>query len=744
MTKTDILRTNEEGEEYLGSSGGKLPNGSWKDKIEWDKIKRIAIIGVAVLFALLMIIYLGILYTPGFSDGAKLTLIHENNLYKLSWESARGNEDDHYIYTIYEGANVNPQSPDSDKKILFAKEYVESEIPHNENNELELVFTSQSFKNKNVTIYLNTIKSFGFIKRNGSKPMIATVNLREPDTYDLNVNIDVDMSRITFSSGVGGANDYKIYLKKKYEDGTPVADQVGSDQNMASLAQMVVSDNSMSSDISFGSDNLTLPNDNEVYTFNMIGQYNDGPLTYYDKNFNSVLLDRDNFLTGKVSVTYTNDGNNRFTLTWNETKGNGYDISVLNSDTEQWELIGHISDKEDRRFITEKLLPCRKYKIRVEAVGTGEDVKDEDRINEVVIQTAASTQYATIWPVTNLTIYKQSTGEEGIGSAEAMKPLTVLDEKDGRFHIKTGMGDNSKEGFIDSNYCMINLPDYMGTLCKYDITNAYSSVYTVAGYGIPMVSGYMIPGYENVLLKDNSFLVPLLYPTAKKLVDAGNKARETGYILKITNTFSPVQSTDYIYNNTKSVLSYKVPAQKFSRNSFDDYQAGKLASVVELSSLTKTDSSASNSYQSVMLNNGEYKLKSILLNTQRNLNIGVAVDLSLVRLKNVKDIKMQTKIHDLSYSSIAKKNNEGAKALSEIMNQSGFKSVPAKWWMFIDNDTRESLNLSPIKSGVSIKGWSKDDKGWRYRKSDGGYYKKTTEKIGKQEYTFDEEGYLVE
>ena len=740
MTKTDVLRSSEGGEEFNGSSGG----GSWKDKIEWDKIKKIAVICAAGLFALFLIIYLIILYSPGFSEDSKMTLIHEDDLYKLSWESARGNSYDHYIYTIYEGTDINPQSPASEKNILFSKEYTEENIPHNEDNKLELVFTSQSFKNKNITIYLNTVKHFGFMKRTGSHSMMASVNLSEPDTYDLNVDIDTDSSRILFSSGVGGAKDYMIFLDKKHEDGTPVDGQQNSGLYGSSLAKMAVSGGNMSSEVSFNSDDLSIPNDDEIYTFNMVGEYKNGPLTFYDLNYNTVVLDRENFLTGKVTVYYTNDGNNRFTFTWNETKGDGYDISIRGSANEEWQFLGHVSNKEERRFKTDKLLPCKNYRVRIEAVGTGEEVSEEDRVNETVIKTGPSAQYATIWPVTNLTIYKQSTGEEGIGSAKALMTLTVLDEKDGRFHIKTGLGENAKEGYIDSNYCMINLPDYMGSLCKYDITNAYSSIYSISGYGIPMISGYTIPGYENVLLKDGTFVVPLLYPTAKKLVTAGKKAREEGYVLKITNTYTPKESWDYIYNNVKAVYKYIVPAQKFTKISLKEFRKGKLAPSVQMSDIQKADANLIDTYKNILTNNGEYKVDSLISSKNQMNNFGIAVDLSIVRLKNSKDIKMQCRMHDLSHLSLKKNNNEGANALNGIMTQSGFTASTNKWWMFYDKEARENLQLQAAQSGISVKGWAKDDKGWRYRKSGGGYYTNTSVKIGNKEYTFSEDGYVVE
>ena len=145
-----------------------------------------------------------------------------------------------------------------------------------------------------------------------------------------------------------------------------------------------------------------------------------------------------------------------------------------------------------------------------------------------------------------------------------------------------------------------------------------------------------------------------------------------------------------------------------------------------------------------MTKNDEYKLDTFIAKGQSTHNLGLAVDVTLVRTKNSKEVKMQSGMHDLCYKSVQKNNNEGSNVLNDIMIQSGFSGTAGKWWLFYDKESRDRLTIDPPSSGVAVKGWKKDDRGWRYRKSGGSYYRDASVKIGKKEYSFDADGYLVE
>ena len=105
---------------------------------------------------------------------------------------------------------------------------------------------------------------------------------------------------------------------------------------------------------------------------------------------------------------------------------------------------------------------------------------------------------------------------------------------------------------------------------------------------------------------------------------------------------------------------------------------------------------------------------------------------------------MQTAIHDLSWYSELKKNNEAAKILQSIMVGAGFGTLKSEWWHFQDNDAKNSLELIALQQGVNPQCWMADDNGWRYRDIYGQYYVNCQETIDGVSYTFDGDGYATE
>jgi len=86
--------------------------------------------------------------------------------------------------------------------------------------------------------------------------------------------------------------------------------------------------------------------------------------------------------------------------------------------------------------------------------------------------------------------------------------------------------------YIDKRFCLINLPEYLGDYCAYDITNSYASAFKVHDRPLAQITRQPLPGFEHVQTK-GGFLVPCLYPCAEKLLDAAKAAIADGYRLKI-------------------------------------------------------------------------------------------------------------------------------------------------------------------------------------------------------------------
>lgn len=439
---------------------------------------------------------------------------------------------------------------------------------------------------------------------------------------------------------------------------------------------------------------------------------------YYGLPKGSFSVIREDLLGTVLDLQCDDLGNNQFRLTWDETKGDGYEVEQFDPVLADWITLTSVDKDGERVFETGHLPRYSEIAFRVTARNA--DVEPE----EVTVQTGASVVYATVWPIKNLDVYLQPKAGESFGLAKEGSMLCVLDVQGDWFYVRAG----KVSGYIDSHYCLINLPEMLGDICLYDITNSHNSLYMVHEYELPTVTDTVIKGYENVEQKKGTYLVPLLYPVAKKLEKAAFSAMEQGYKLKIYDSYRPNEATLDIYDRAGTVMNEPIPEKPFT-----DKEVTDLPQVAEGEALT---------YQMLMTDNGRYSLANFLAKGGSRHNQGLALDLTLT--KNGKDLEMQTSIHDLSWYSESKANNKNAKLLKSIMEGAGFGGLTSEWWHYQDNDAKKELEPPYMKKGVSAQGWMADDNGWRYRKADGSYYKDCEKTLDGVNYTFDEQGYVVE
>ena len=157
-------------------------------------------------------------------------------------------------------------------------------------------------------------------------------------------------------------------------------------------------------------------------------------------------------------------------------------------------------------IIREKLTPNKEY------------VKDDIPINISQWDEGVSPVGALIWPLKNLELYSEiPTGTNAkelvIDTVPKGTSLVVEAEQDNYFNVVF----DGNSGVIDSGYCLINLPDYLGDLLEYNITNSYSSIFMAHDYILYGITDTVVTGYENINMGDGEYLVPYLYPCAKKL-----------------------------------------------------------------------------------------------------------------------------------------------------------------------------------------------------------------------------------
>lgn len=115
--------------------------------------------------------------------------------------------------------------------------------------------------------------------------------------------------------------------------------------------------------------------------------------------------------------------------------------------------------------------------------------------------------------------------------------FTILMEDHGWLQIKI----EGQIGWLDSRYCMVNLPDLIPSI-QYNITNNTKSLFTSSGHTIPNVTGQVL--YESRDMNDRlgkeEYIVPVLYSMAGKIMNAQKAALADGNTLVIYEGFRPL------------------------------------------------------------------------------------------------------------------------------------------------------------------------------------------------------------
>lgn len=478
---------------------------------------------------------------------------------------------------------------------------------------------------------------------------------------------------------------------------------------------------------------ITLPFYDETLQFAAGYGVRDGDVLLCGALSQPAAFQRSDFLGSEIQLRAVEEGDNVYTFTWNEAKGDRYLLQHCSEDVAEWTDLCEIDNAAERSCKVR--LPSGTQE-RVRVIGVDENQEPLSQSNVLEITTELSTLYATVWPVENLDIYQDPQRKEVVGTAEAATAFCVLGETGGLFRVGTPDG----YGYIDSKYCLINLPDYMGELCAYDVANSYASLFAVHGYEIPTVTGTVIAGYENIRTEEGQYLVPLLYPTAQKLADAARQARQDGYRLKIYDAYRPGRASAEVYQAAMDHLYDPVPDA-----ACNDVPAAVPADPAPAEDAAPAQEPEQYLTYNLLMTNGEYHLGSFLAANGSTHNLGIALDLTLERLDTREELEMQTAIHDLSHYAVVENNNANADRLAEYMQAAGFGPLSTEWWHFQDDDTRTTLSLTDyLQKGVTPEGWHLDLNGWYYCRSDGSRIRDEMLELDGQSWKFDADGYVVD
>jgi len=416
---------------------------------------------------------------------------------------------------------------------------------------------------------------------------------------------------------------------------------------------------------------------------------------------------------------------NTVQITWEETRGDHYEVQIQDPDSGVWNTVSQVQQEEDRSF-QDLLEPGQTKQYRVRTVDNqGKDLQVSE---EMTAAGRDRVQYATVWPVKDLPVYNAASKGKVVDTAKVGKAYCVLEEEGNMFAVRV----DDQIGYISSNYCMINLPEYIGGLCSYDITNSYYSIYAIHEFAIEHVTGVITRGYENIRQDDGSYLVPLLYPAAKRLLTAAKSAWEQGYRLKIYDSYRPKITTLEIYDLTSLIMGNPVQSTTYKGVPREEMELPNPRPGWDYLSL------------GWLMTGSNYEQNSFLARGGSAHNLGIALDLTLEDRETGEEIQMQTSMHDLSQFSVLSQNNEAADLLGSIMHNAGFAGLVSEWWHFQDDHARSAWNPPYVHAGVNAQGWVKDDTGWRYRDAKGSFHKGQTMEIAGKAYTFDDNGYVIE
>ena len=263
---------------------------------------------------------------------------------------------------------------------------------------------------------------------------------------------------------------------------------------------------------------------------------------------NLIRVERQDLLGDDLNLVYRETTPLTYTLEWDETRGEYYEVQEWSP--EGWTLLDTLDPAESFAYDLGRLGSGSRHRFQVVSRDKNGTVRSTE---EAAFSVSVAPLYATIWPIVDQPFYERADkGSASLGKLPGGTALCVLEESGDWFQVRY----KDQYGWVDSRFCMINLPEYVGDHCSYDIANSYSSIFKVHENPIALITDQVVKGFEHVQEADGQFLVPYLYPCAKKLLSAAQAAEADGYRLKIYEAFRPNEATRFLYDTTAAQLDW--------------------------------------------------------------------------------------------------------------------------------------------------------------------------------------------
>ncbi len=342
------------------------------------------------------------------------------------------------------------------------------------------------------------------------EPRVLRCSLRCPRAEDLSVTVDAEKRTAVLSWRGTAGDDYRLYCRRADGEEELLREAEGENTRLI-----------------FGEEgDLPVPDRGETLTFWLEASRETPELSFPGISSGEVSVCREDLLGVTLGLVCEAADDSSFLLHWEETKGEYYIVERMDGESGLWQTSAVIPAGEERTYATGHLPPFGDYRFRLSAEGGQVQPAGPDAVaaEEVSVRTGATLMYAAAWGLERLDIFADPEGQEIIGSLPEDRAACVLGEENGFLRIGTPEGC----GYVEEDRCIVDLTDYIGGLCEYRITNSTASIYTVHGVPIESMTGKVITGYEAVALPEGGYLVPLLYPTAQKLIAAALALREDG------------------------------------------------------------------------------------------------------------------------------------------------------------------------------------------------------------------------
>ena len=276
-------------------------------------------------------------------------------------------------------------------------------------------------------------------------------------------------------------------------------------------------------------------------------------------------------------------------------------------------------------------------------------------------------------------------GSNVIKNLQPGQAFKIISESGDYFYVELS---DSQKGYVESKYCLVNLPDIIPSII-YNDTNSYKSIFRSSGYALDGITDEALYNayFDNNRFGQKQYVMPLLYPMTKKIAKVQKEALKNGDCLTIYETFRPYD----VQMNVSDALTKLMDSNETVKKGITTPPWDK-----------------------------SWFIAVQLSNHQR----GIALDVSLSKIKekeykycgdyayftvsDYEEYNMPTKMHELSKAAatfttpvssksktdwkkakLASSMNSYSKKLQNYFTSFGLTPLASEWWHFNDLDTRE-------------------------------------------------------